>query len=449
MKRINRPYKIIGFHSNQLCERGTETALYDYAYFNQKIYGNKSVIFYCKNNDVNVNSVIEKFEREFTCYAYDEFNEVDKIIVKDGIDYLYIITDGERKNKKLSMVCPNLVHCVFQVDPYCDRYATVSKYLSNKWEGIVDYVPHMINLPTHHENMRKELNIPSDAIVLGRYGGYDQFNIYYVLQTIAEYLNQNRNIYFLFANTQKFYEHSNIIYLDKIIDLHQKVKFINTCDGMIHARRVGETFGLSIGEFSTLNKPVITCISKTDNAHIDILHDKAILYHDSNSLMNIFKNIEKHLASKKDWNAFTEFTPEKVMERFMRVYKIIEEPYDIVFYSKLNNNRVKEFSENLIKLGKRVKIYENLEIFDNKNINRLIVNDFKDLQYVVNSNIKVNQIIYDCDDTNQVLNIKNEIVTSILSSVNIIIVKNNYQKNAFDKYNLLEDKLLVIPYCIN
>jgi hypothetical protein len=31
----------IGFWSNQLGERGTDIALYDYAYYNQKIFGNK------------------------------------------------------------------------------------------------------------------------------------------------------------------------------------------------------------------------------------------------------------------------------------------------------------------------------------------------------------------------------------------------------------------------
>ena len=39
---------------------------------------------------------------------------------------------------------------------------------------------------------------------------------------------------------------------------------------MIHARSEGETFGLSIGEFSSKNKPVITSISTIDNAHIYI-----------------------------------------------------------------------------------------------------------------------------------------------------------------------------------
>ena len=41
------------------------------------------------------------------------------------------------------------------------------------------------------------------------------------------------------------------------MDLNYKVKFINTCDAMIHARAMGETFGLAVAEFSKKNKPVI------------------------------------------------------------------------------------------------------------------------------------------------------------------------------------------------
>jgi hypothetical protein len=77
------------------------------------------------------------------------------------------------------------------------------------------------------------------------------------------------------------------------------------------------------------------------------------------------------------------------------------------------------------------------------------VNDFKDLQYFVNSKIKTNQLIYDCDDTSQVLNIKNETVSGTLNSVNLIIFKSQYQKSVFDKYNLPEEKILIIPDGIN
>ena len=36
----------IAFWDNGLCERGTTTALFDYAFYNQKILNNKSYIFY-------------------------------------------------------------------------------------------------------------------------------------------------------------------------------------------------------------------------------------------------------------------------------------------------------------------------------------------------------------------------------------------------------------------
>ena len=44
-----------------------------------------------------------------------------------------------------------------------------------------------------------------------------------------------------------------------IIDLNKKVEFISSCDAMIHARQMGETFGAAVSEFSIKNKPVITC----------------------------------------------------------------------------------------------------------------------------------------------------------------------------------------------
>jgi hypothetical protein len=91
---------------------------------------------------------------------------------------------------------------------------------------------------------------------------------------------------------------------------------------MIHARMEGETFGLSIGEFSSLNKPVITNISEIDNAHIEILGDKGLIYKDLKSLIIIFINFETIKNSKSDWNAYNEYTPYKVMEKFYSVFKV-------------------------------------------------------------------------------------------------------------------------------
>ena len=117
-------------------------------------------------------------------------------------------------------------------------------------------------------------------------------------------------------NTIKFYEHPRIIYLDANVDLLFKTQFINTCDAMIHARHDGETFGLSIGEFSIKNKPVITCPCSAF-AHIDYLKNKALIYHDKHELMLILLNIKHILSTNNNWlTEYSTFTPENVMNIF-------------------------------------------------------------------------------------------------------------------------------------
>jgi hypothetical protein len=124
-------------------------------------------------------------------------------------------------------------------------------------------------------------------------------------------------------NTEAFYKHPRIIYIPRNLDLDYKTKFINTCDVMIHARCIGETFGLSIAEFSLMNKPIITC-KCGDLEHIEILGDKAIQYNSYAELMNIFTNIQSLIVSRTNWNAYIKFTPEYVMNLF-RTY-IFEKP---------------------------------------------------------------------------------------------------------------------------
>jgi hypothetical protein len=94
--------------------------------------------------------------------------------------------------------------------------------------------------------------------------------------------------------------------------------FINTCDAMIHSRIRGETFGLSIAEFSSKGKPIITCPCG-DLEHIFILKNKAIVYRSYDKLVEIFKNIRNILKHREDWNAYKEYTPEIIMKHFQRL----------------------------------------------------------------------------------------------------------------------------------
>jgi len=327
---------IIGFHTDQLSERGTEIALFDYAYFNEKMFGNKSIIFYQENNPNSNEKVIQRFKNTFECYSYNEFCEIDEYVKKLQIKYFYNIKNDTTNKCQRVNDCINLNHAVFELQPHGDVYASISQDLCDIFKINVPIVPHMINIENHDEDMRKYLNIPENAVVFGRYGGFYEFDVTDVYYAISEILEKREDVYFIYANTRIFYNHPRIFYLDTIIDLREKTKFINTCNAMIHARSYGESFGLAIGEFSTLNKPIITTFGKY-NAHIKLLGDKAIIFTNKDELLNIFMNIEKIIKSRKDWNAFKEYTPEKVMKQFRKVF--LKDELAVIKH-KLSSNKI-------------------------------------------------------------------------------------------------------------
>ena len=75
--------------------------------------------------------------------------------------------------------------------------------------------------------------------------------------------------------------------------MNTKVKFINTCDVMLHARQVGESFGLSCAEFSIRNKPIITYLNSPERNHIDTLGEKGIYFETESDILHILRNLDK------------------------------------------------------------------------------------------------------------------------------------------------------------
>jgi len=303
----------IAFWDNCLSERGTTVAMYDYAYYNEKILGNESIVLYNKTRKENDNNVIEKFKRHFKVFGVTNFDMVDTILLENNVDILYVIKAGEYEGQ-ISRVCKTVVHCVFNTShPHGNVYAAVSKSVGNL------VVPHIVSLPDNNDNMRIELGIPDEALVFGRYGGMDQFDIKYVQNIVYDIAKNFSNIYFLFMNTHRFCpELPNIIHIEKIVDLEKKVAFINTCDAMLWARSGGESFGLSIAEFSIKNKPVIAT-KIGDRAHVDFLGDKGIWYNENN-LYQILTTLNKNAIQDYDWNAYRDYSPEKVMKIFKEVF---------------------------------------------------------------------------------------------------------------------------------
>ena len=318
----------IGFFVRHFTERGTEVAIYDYAKYNEEILNNKSfIICFTEETQKNINFPTErfsydKFNKQFSILEISNIYDMEHIIKKYNLSFFYTLTHGdgndiyEFHNKKIWGNCKTIKHCVFNtIYPESDFYISISEMLNKKDNTNFPVIPHIVDLPVNNENLRNKLQIPKNAIVYGRYGGITEFNINITHNAIKEYINLDSNCYFLFMNTNKFYEHPRIIYLDKNIDIDYKVQFINTCDAMIHAREMGETFGLSIAEFSIKNKPVITC-NCGDLEHIKILGDKAIIYNSKEELINIFQNIKTIINLGINWNAYELYSPSYVMNLF-------------------------------------------------------------------------------------------------------------------------------------
>lgn len=313
----------IGFHSNSLTLRGAEIALFDYAFHNQALLHNKSFIFYKKQLQSDPN-VIAKFQQHFPVFAYDTIEELEGLAQDNHLDLMYFIKSGERDSNILKNV-PCAIHAVFPVAPdqfHGDRYAFVSQWLAKEYSNRkLPHVPHMINLPDVAGDLREQLQIPQSATVLGCYGGSDSFNLSFVQQVIEQVLQKRQDLYFVFMNITPFATHERLIFLPGNSDMQFKMQFINTCDGMIHARGIGESFGIACGEFSIKGKPVITYAFSPQRSHIEILGDKAILYRGRKDLEQILLSFTRQIQHQKNWDAYSEcFSPLAVMKKFDEVF---------------------------------------------------------------------------------------------------------------------------------
>ena len=245
----------IGFYLKEVNLRGICNSVYLFATNNQKILNNKSIIFYNKNSSENQNEAITSFRKKFKIIGVKNNKELKKFTRKLKIDYCYFQREGFKDY--LLPNTKNIIHAIFPENSkyHGHRYAFVSQWLSktcsnNKYS----YVPLPVKLPKNNQDFRKKLKIPKNAKVFGYHGGATSFDLKFVKDGIKKIVNKNENIYFLFMNINKFISHKKVIFTKGSFDELKKVKFINTCDAMLHARSLGESFGISCAEFAIKNK---------------------------------------------------------------------------------------------------------------------------------------------------------------------------------------------------
>ncbi|GHU87870.1 hypothetical protein FACS189476_04010 [Spirochaetia bacterium] len=331
------------FHSNQLSERGTEVALFDYAAGNQHVLGNRSFIAAPKNRVLD-NNVLIKFKQEFTLCLYESNKELNDFLEINNIDLVYKIVHGGKQEDIINDKIPHFIHCVFSTNAqHGTFYCPISSFLNRWYRTNYPVLPHIVRrFPGTKKNLRDELGIPKNAVVFGGYGGENSFNIPFVKDTIGKIARNSKDIFFLFMNFNSFADGGGIIFLPKNTDINYKETFINTCDAMIHARSDGETFGLAIAEFSIKNKPVITwapnifhnlkfCLRSFlkyirhqghiyASAHLDFLGKKAIRYTSEKDLTDIFLNFREKYLRQINYDCYSDrFNEERVMRMFEKI----------------------------------------------------------------------------------------------------------------------------------
>lgn len=322
--------KKVLFYTKSLNYRGVCNSILDYAKYNEEILGNESAIIYNPYVRGFEPDVVLAIEKRFKLLKFADWFEVNKIASKYDVFYAQKLG---RKEPPFIQSTKSVVHAVFQFDePHGDVYAYISEWLAD-WMHIVSgnvmskekkhpWVPYIVHLPTPDldaaAKIRTSLGIRQDQFVFGRLGAPDSFDIPFVHETIKKVVATRDDIVFVFPYTEPFHEHANIHYMPPFFDQQTKSNYIAACDAMIHARRLGESFGLAIHEFLYHNKPVLAWENGDDRNHIRVLEPFKLLYNED-TLMNKIETLKNKLFGNYNI-ATTQYTPEKVMAKFDKVF---------------------------------------------------------------------------------------------------------------------------------
>lgn len=312
----------IAFHSRLLTERGSEGAMLDYARLNVSVLGNESLICLPDDPGFTGNPLLERWRREFQVILYRHRNELGRILQEQGVEAVYLTKPGPWDGFLVPGV-RNCVHAQFLCDEFHgDVYAYLSRWMSKVMTGGEDsFVPFYVpQLKTDH-HLRAKLGIPREAKVFGRHGGRDTFNIPFVRNVVCQHAHRHPEDHFVFLNTEAIRgteKMTNVHYLPATVDSLEKAAFLATCDAMLHARWHGETFGLAVGEFAALGKPVITFEESRERAHLEMLGDQALRYRNRAELERILASF---LPRKVSGTVYEEFAdPRRVMGIFREVF---------------------------------------------------------------------------------------------------------------------------------
>jgi hypothetical protein len=314
----------VAFLLERLSLRGVEGVAWSYARYNQTLLGNESVIV--------LRRPANDFQHDVTAEAHDMFHaafevhvaasddDIDPLLERLGVDVCYVPVHGGFDPGHVPRRVPTLAHCVFRTDA---RLGTVRAAVSN-WvsRGLTRVLPNVLDLPgSDGTDLRAELGIPADAFVFGRHGGYDSFDVPWVPPVVLAVAAEKPDVYFVFMHTASFVEPDecppNVLFVPGTADKARKRRFIDTCDAMLHARQIGETFGCACGEFALAGRPVVT-FPGMDQEHVRLLDRLAVTYTSPEQLDAVLRDTDGLRVLRGLRCDYLRYTPDNVMPVFRR-----------------------------------------------------------------------------------------------------------------------------------
>jgi len=343
--------KII-LHSESISERGDSTNAENYSRALKEFLSIESIIVYKAKSEYNNINRIKEIENKHNIESYRNQRDLHAIGRRFGATHSYFMNSGVYsaewvKNTK------RLTHGVFNYfEPHGDVYAYCSKYLlntalksknrvsnpfKNSYKRIMSGSPYRINYklnPTYVPHcvypekasgteFRVKHRIPSTAFLIGRIGGFTQFDDLDA-QDAVKTLLEKKDYYFCFINTLKFVEHPRAIFIDYLSSI-EKWSFYDACNILINGRLMGETFGFSIVEPLMVGKPIIApALSRNrnmDQNHIEILNNNDYLYESSPDLVYKIGKLEELISQENVLKELVEqFSPNNVIHQFQQKF---------------------------------------------------------------------------------------------------------------------------------
>lgn len=290
----------IGFYDHGIGFRGTTRAIYEYARCLMDKEGVEVLFFFkpqLKSN--NFSFGIEMLNAGIQLRSIASPEEISE----ENLDFFYYVSSAPPSDYSWisSIRACSLLHQVgYQPPDYntCDFFAYTGHWQSFFFSsGQAPVLPYIVEdkSPSREtrgrSKLRKSLEIPEDAIVLGRHGGLDTWNLQFSNQAVVEAASRRDDLHFIFLNTPKFSNLPNIHFIEGTHDALIIQDYLECCDAMLHARWEGETFGLACAEFLIRRKPIITWSESRERNHIFLADKSAIFFNTYNDLLTLLLNI--------------------------------------------------------------------------------------------------------------------------------------------------------------